>query len=570
MSNIKNKYLYYKKKYVSLKELIGGQITCEDLEHVGFNNEMGTCWNATILSIFLYGEKTGLRSQTKLNEAVDLNKLVRTVKKKIFSFLPDSLLNTDEVRNKTGKILVELIGVVKERYNLKVKHLAEMLPLDAPVLRKEASIQCEIDLPRKFYELFNKKHLFGGSSIDQFFLLNILSIILLGTFISITYYSIRNIFSSPLILQESKVKFNIDLIDESIGVMLGTKSHLIGFFKCNKQKLINNNHIIDFNWSDFFTTLNRLIESSIKHIIILDTYLFIIYYNTEDAKYVKISFTPEDIEVPDFDEYMMRPFLENNIITKITILNEIDDITLLVQHNLNTFYLFYSHEDMLKLLNDTRNFQCVDEMKETYLMYLITNNKETEVLSLLDKFKTEEAMINVQNKYNQTALILAIQNNNPKIIKALIEYNGINFDLSDHIQDTPLMKLVENIILSDTTKYTLIKKMLKYPQNINNINMMDNTALMIACKMNSSLCIMALLSRPDIDLNLTSILGYTALMLLIKNTNISESHKYILITKMLKLNLDINLTNIGETALILARNNNLIYIEQLLQQNGAQ
>jgi len=585
MNNIKEKYLYYKRKYLQLKELIGGerQIKCADLEHVGFNNDMGTCWNATILSIFLYGDKTSDITQEKLKEGVDITRLVKSSKKNIFSFLPNSLLNVTEI-NDTRRRLVELINIVKKRYNVKVKHLQEkhllfdVMPLASPVLRKEESIQCEIHLPRKFYDLFHKEPEFGGNNIDQFFLLNILSIILLETFISTTEYFISNNFSYPLNLKESeewttnKTLFDLDSIRSSIGVMISTRGHSIGFFTCSENKLIDNNIIINFNWFEFFETLNRLIESSTKHVIMLyENELFILYHYHDSVinKYIKISFTPNGEKTLLSDEYIQTTFLQKNIITIITILNITDNISSLVQKNLTNFYSFYAYPDMVKLLEDTSNLNCVDKEKETYLMYLIINNKEDEILDFLHRFPTE-LNINLQNNYDDTALFLAIKANNPKIIEKLIKYNGINVDMQDHIEDTPLMKLIENINFSKLTKYRLIKKILRCPQDINKRNMVGDTALMIACKMESALCIMAILSHPHINLNLQYTRGNTALMLLINNPDITEAEKIILITKMLTLDLDLGLANYhDETALILAKNKNMLTVVKLLQENGA-
>lgn len=584
MNNMKEKYLYYKRKYLQLKELIGGerQIKCDNLEHVGFNNDMGTCWNATILSIFLYGDKTSDITQEKLKEGVDITRLVKSSEEYIYSFLPNSLLNVTE-------ILVELINIVKKRYNVKVNHLQEKhlqldetMPASAPVLRKEESIQCEIDLPMKFYELFHKEPEFGGNNIDQFFLLNILSIILLETFISTTFYYISNNFSYPLNLKESEVwttnstPFDLDLIRESIGVMLGTQEHSIGFFKCSENKFINNNSIINFNWFEFFETLNRLIESLTKYIIILyENELFILYHykdsESEINEYVKISFTPNGQETVIPEKDFKTTFLQENIITKITILNSTNNISLLVQKNLKYFYLFYLYPDMVKLLENTNNLNCVDEEKETYLMYLIKNKKEGDILNFLHIFPTE-LNINLINNYNESALFFAIKSNNPKIIEELLKYSGINVDIQDNIKYTPLMRLIKNIQFSNIIKHKLVKKILRCTQNINLKNIYNETALMIACKMNSALCIMAIISHPQINLNLQdSTHGDTALMLLIKNTNIEVAEKIILITKILEFPQEINLKNIyGETALGLAKERYMENVVELLQKHGAQ
>ena len=43
--------------------------------------------------------------------------------------------------------------------------------------------------------------------------------------------------------------------------------------------------------------------------------------------------------------------------------------------------------------------------------------------------------------------------------------------MQDYTKDTPLMKLIENINFSKLTKYRLIKKILRCPQDINKRNM---------------------------------------------------------------------------------------------------
>jgi len=55
----KSKYLKYKNKYLELKKIIGGasrynKLDCSD--EISFNNRLGTCWNNSILMIFLFGD----------------------------------------------------------------------------------------------------------------------------------------------------------------------------------------------------------------------------------------------------------------------------------------------------------------------------------------------------------------------------------------------------------------------------------------------------------------------------------------------------------------------------------
>ena len=50
-----NKYIKYKKKYLSLKNQLGGLIDCDD-KYYFFENFQGTCWMISILMILFSHE----------------------------------------------------------------------------------------------------------------------------------------------------------------------------------------------------------------------------------------------------------------------------------------------------------------------------------------------------------------------------------------------------------------------------------------------------------------------------------------------------------------------------------
>jgi len=49
-----NKYLKYKNKYIQLKNQLGGISFCEK----AYRNLLGTCWMASILTMFTFGQAT--------------------------------------------------------------------------------------------------------------------------------------------------------------------------------------------------------------------------------------------------------------------------------------------------------------------------------------------------------------------------------------------------------------------------------------------------------------------------------------------------------------------------------
>ena len=72
-----NKYLKYKKKYLQLKNQLGGDPFCEKV----YNNRSGTCWAVAIQTLLTFGQATSDALREKIttinsdrNLLIEINK----------------------------------------------------------------------------------------------------------------------------------------------------------------------------------------------------------------------------------------------------------------------------------------------------------------------------------------------------------------------------------------------------------------------------------------------------------------------------------------------------------------
>lgn len=445
MSNLLNKYLKYKKKYIMLKKMVGGMIDCKDIDKLGFNNVHGTCWNATILSIFLYSDKLRQITQIMLDEKFSTEYLIAISGSTLCLFLPNRFLEGGILSRKTYNLLVQIINTIKKRYFLKNKDLEESLygvhkeefPLPLP-LRRKLSIRCEIELPELFYTLFDMPVEYGGNYKDVFFLLNILSITLLGIFITTNnnfFYYLDINDSDRIFMQDphqwiqkgEKKIFDESMIASCLGVIMNTLTHTVGFFKCGTGKFITNSTIIDFNWDEFFKTINEL---TCYVIIYYKEKLFIIGYD-DVSGYKKYIFNPDKKEVIPNPHAVYK---KKDIVTQIIFLNTEHDISRVVNTSLQCFYTYYKYNDMIKLLTDTDNINCVDHNGNTFLILLIKDHKEDEVKDLLNRFLSK-IDIELKNYIGMNALMIAIIEENIPIIKLLREKKAVvDSEVMSHVR----------------------------------------------------------------------------------------------------------------------------------------
>ena len=206
--------------------------------------------------------------------------------------------------------------------------------------------------------------------------------------------------------------------------------------------------------------------------------------------------------------------------------------------------------------NNLENINIQNIHGRTPLMFFakIGNIKSIKICKLLiDK----GALINIQNEYGDTALMIAIDKNNTEICKLLIENRAL-LNIQNEDGDTALMIAIQN----DSTE--ICKLLIEKKALLNIQDEYGDTALMIAIKKNKNIEICKLLIDNGALLDIQDKYGNTGLMIAIKKNNIELSK--ILIEK--GAHLDIQYKN-GKTILIHTIENKNIEICKLLIEKGA-
>ena len=168
------------------------------------------------------------------------------------------------------------------------------------------------------------------------------------------------------------------------------------------------------------------------------------------TKGVKINFKPAGSEL-----YNNRI---NNILHNIIINDKIDYFILFIEGGL----------DINRLINNTNYI--------TILMYALKYSRINIIKQILSY---PSININSVDIKGNTALFYAVKyNNNNEVIKLLLSYNNINVNIIDKKENTVLILAVSNNN-TNTTKELLSHKTIN-PNLINNINILGETALLVA------------------------------------------------------------------------------------------
>lgn len=168
------------------------------------------------------------------------------------------------------------------------------------------------------------------------------------------------------------------------------------------------------------------------------------------------------------------------------------------------------------------------------------------VVEMIDK----GANINAENIFGQTALMLALNEENIKTANLLINCSA-DINHKDIFNMTPLMKAAQRNSFESAKLLVDRGADLNYQIDKTNVEQQGETALMIAIDNNHAVEIAKLLIEARADLNRQDKFGETALMKAVEN-----NHKG-LVKLLLEHGADLTLRNIkGQTALFLAIINN--------------
>ena len=154
----------------------------------------------------------------------------------------------------------------------------------------------------------------------------------------------------------------------------------------------------------------------------------------------------------------------------------------------------------------------------------------------------EGVSVNDRGIDNNTPLIVACDNSQPKVVEKLLEYPDIDVNAQNVHGTTALMAACRG--MSDNT-YIAERLLNRSDIDVNIQNRDKNTALIWACRAGKTKIVEKLIDRPDIDVNAQNITGGTALMF-------AASFGFTdIVEKILQHpNVDVNLKdNKGKTAL---------------------
>jgi hypothetical protein len=289
----------------------------------------------------------------------------------------------------------------------------------------------------------NGKIYYGTFISEHFFIVNILSCLLLQKPITYNIFQLNN-------------RININLLENTIGILIRMNEHMCAFYICeNVMKFMNNHIIINYNWIKLFKMCNILSNRCIKYKIyfnysILDKIGPFIYYNNKMIYFNDSTFT-----------------IEENI-------DNLDESTLTIKENKDNFD-YSKDENYLNILSfifltytDKINFKNNNNIH--YSNYYIQKNEITEYRNFIINYNISGLELNKFINDLWTPLYRACDKGYEEIVKLLLEQPGIDVNKSDFAGYTPLhracfsknIKIVELLLLHpniDVNKLSTINKL---------------------------------------------------------------------------------------------------------------
>lgn len=287
-----NKYLKYKKKYLQLKNQLGGELPCKD----AYRNFFGTCWMVAIQTIFSLGQVSGndlyaIMSKLKQSEIVTfIDSRMADVSRnhQLNDIFPPDIF----VSPKKDYLKILLLSFINRYFNkiLKVKLSKREEDEDIKAAPRWARIEhkrkldetnplrCELVIAQNFKKIFpflyHDKSKYGGDTIKNYLFANLLSIFILGYKLSFArYYN----------------KF--DLInfkdDSDIGILVNIEFHVCCLYKCNGEERYYNDTNRRVYKSEWTSLLKRTNELYIIRDLPLTYINYKKYYYTEDLEKVE-------------------------------------------------------------------------------------------------------------------------------------------------------------------------------------------------------------------------------------------------------------------------------------------
>jgi hypothetical protein len=447
-----NKYLKYKNKYNILKEQIGGTLlSCHNKLY--FNNTFGTCWNASVQMLFLFGDITSSNVQTNINksstEIIEETLLNTELSKCLpFDFFIDDTYG-NKLKSDVNSTLVNMFDEHRKRFMVKKDDSdAERQDINIddivmPHIRRRQSIKCEKDFTLSFFKLiyneFGQKYLskrkseldvdssMSGKSNDELLLIILFGIFLCKKLIEIEIVLLYNNNDNRIDYLNPRNSYYIqneipmDKICDSLGILIHYKGHTSCFYKCDdKYKYYDSANtrytIINFDLINFIEIINYHILNNLKF------------------KISQHQFNTPKIEQLNFINDM--PFLisiDTNIIYyqnqhDITIQKKDFDLQdIIKQLDTNDSYFKFLNFVILNYSNLSSE-DYIEKYKSLYLKYYILN-KNIDFTKIEKQCGPIVEYIYIHDAYNRSLLNEAIDMENAKLIELLKSYyNSEIFD----------------------------------------------------------------------------------------------------------------------------------------------
>ena len=575
-----------------MKEYGEKQIGCS----IPFNNKHGTCWLISILVIFFYGDSSSTCVQHKLNTTIINEENIILLN----YILPNDIVKQyyDKQRN-IEEEFINLMNKLQHIYRIK---RADELKLSTsedstPKHRQVLSDELETDFTKLFILLLDDTHKqrkidtqnrYGVNIQHEFFLVNILSCLFLNRLIEFKYFAVNTLI-------------DIDLLKNTIGILIHMNGHLCSFYICNNtMKFCNNHKIIDYNWLALFNKcnelknenyniymekgmrtgpfiysnntkyyFNRLIpyeervsidDSDIENYRIIYGFNYLSYYNNADYSnfkketcgyYLKYYTYLNNIE--KYIEFINECRIDNNNINN-TVLYNINLLTVAYDKNQKDIFNY------LLSLNINLNMQT---LKSNTILYKVCEKGDYTTLDLLLTKSDINIDVNLKNEIGDTPLHVACANGHSRVVDLLTKSDiDIDVNLKNEIGDTPLHVACAN---GHSRVVDLLTKS-DIDIDVNLKNEIGDTPLHVACA-NGHSRVVDLLTKSDIDIdvNLKNEIGDTPLHVACYQGYKNKSYGDIVNLLTNKSDIDVNLTNAnGDIALHIACNLNLVKIFKIL------
>jgi ankyrin repeat protein len=256
--NYEEKYLKYKKKYLELKNQLGGVEEQQEDKSFSLVNTRGSCWNIAISMILLVGDKT--RDEITEKARNYTSEEIFESGKELLNRVLGEIIRPESKREN----LIGLIDSIKRRLGIFYHSSRPVLGITIEPTREKALLTCELDFNSNYNRIVDKpENREGGYDYDKFILSNLISIFFLNKLVNIVYHRLNNYKPIPIQLIENCAgvyvsKFNFRNMD---GTTWDT-GHAISFYKYfGCDKFCNNDTIINYDWDEMLRTYNRNLSS---------------------------------------------------------------------------------------------------------------------------------------------------------------------------------------------------------------------------------------------------------------------------------------------------------------------